>query len=147
LSIFTNYDAYVYARGALWDFRYFFSTNNLRLVKKISRRNYRQTQTLSHFTRTLVLFCLLYLSIVHFHKLWFICLCTRCSVGFQIFFLDKQSETCQKKFATMNSWLSCLNYKNQKWTILHQLSRNLCNYRLQIDIFRNLIYSSVFLEK
>jgi len=90
----------VQALGALRDLRYFSSTNNPRLVENFLQmrieaillkiykiKNHPICVTLSTFMVDLY-------QILSFSGFTCYCANTRCSAGSQIFFLDKQSETC-----------------------------------------------------
>jgi len=89
----------------LRDLKYFFLTNNLRLVEKLF--SFEEIKTLldmcnisesTLYVSYLVNLLSIYTIYCDFWNLSVFWIITRCLVGSQIFFLDKQPETCQKKF-------------------------------------------------
>jgi len=111
---------FVSDEDALRGLRYFSLTNNLRFVKNISapqkyllpqeNRKIYKVDTEHAFIHGFVCF------IQNIRLFWVLRFCVwwRCSVGSQIFFLDKQSETCQKNFSSAE--ISAPTRKSEKST-------------------------------
>ena len=125
LYTFFEYQCFLPTQGALRELRYFSWTNNLRLVKKVWSPSKLRALEKKHENKKVIIMSkflsLLPTSVV---------LCTffenqcfwpsrRCSARSKIFFLDKQSETCQKKFhlrQTHSSWEE--TWKSENLTFL-----------------------------
>ena len=101
------FNVWVQARGALWDLKYFFSRNNLRIVKQMTA----SSRIISAVICGKFLFQKSWPSCINTLNLWDRVSCygvfdfqccgpdSRCSAGSQIFFPDQQSENCQKSVA------------------------------------------------
>ena len=102
LYTFFEYQCFLPTQGALRDPRYFSWTNNLRLVKRNLSSSkltalVRNTKIQKSHNYVQKSFIMSHISgIIHVFRVSVFFTHTRCSAGARIFFLDKQSETCQK---------------------------------------------------
>jgi len=107
LDHFKFFSVWVHARGALWDLKYFFSTNKLRIVKQMTASSRIICPVICgkyHFQKSRP-------SCINTLNLWDSVSCSsvfdfqccgpgsRCSAGSQILFPDQQSESYQKSLA------------------------------------------------
>jgi len=111
LDHFMLFSVWVQAKGALRDLKYFFSTNNLRIVKQMTA----SSRIISAVICGKFLFQKSWPSCINTLNLWDRVSCygvfdfqccgpgSRCSAGSQIFFPDQQSESYQKSVALETS--------------------------------------------
>jgi len=143
---FYRFIVFVHAKGSLRDLRYFFSTNNLRLVKsflEISNESFTLKSS-KHENHEIWVVFRVFVSIVgiYWTLLGIKCFCpsTSRSAGSQKNFLDKWFETCQK-FSWDLQWVShteiIKTWKSRKWAIFQVFC---VDYRHILNVFGNFIF-------
>jgi len=122
--IFRILDICVQAWGALRDLNIFFLTNNLRFVKYFLAWRTSLLEPAKYKSRKSHISCIISVYYDHsgtilsyFEVFWDLCLSTKSSAGFQNFFFDEPSETCQI-FSSLEEF-SAVASKIQKSKITH----------------------------